>query len=200
MSRAVFASVAGAVVVLAAACSNEIHRPPPAEDPETVQPGRAGGGGQRGDGGIDGGSVADAGADALGPCNTLTITGVLVDQQAVAGSPPTGTGGAIADGLYDLTETTLFVGPGAIGPTGKSFRETLAITGGTWQQARVTITSAGQAQTQSTFTAAVSGSSVALSETCPTPSLAESFTYTVAGNQLRLISPSRQTEFVYTQK
>jgi len=191
--------LASVLFLALAACSSDPSRPPPGTDPTTVQPGTGkppGGGGTN----TDGGSVTDAGTDGPVTCNDITVTGAVVDQNAVTGDPPAGSGGTIVDGTYDLTDSTSYVGNGAIGPTGVSFKESIRITGGTLEQYRQTTTSSGTTSLRAAYTMALNNSTVSLAETCPTPSLAQQWTFTVTGSQLALISPTSRVEFVYTKK
>jgi hypothetical protein len=196
-----FASVfVGALLVVGAACSHDVQRPPPGQDPTTVQPGGPAGGGGGGGGSSDGGAVLDADTDALATCNDVVQVGSLVDQSAVGGDPVAGTGGTVTDGTYALSDSTVYVGAGAVGPTGTSLKETLVIAAGVAQRVRTTQTSTGSVETRTTFTLAFSGVTVAWSETCPTPSLAQQFSYTVTGNELRLIDSVGRVDYVYTLK
>jgi hypothetical protein len=192
--------LASVLFLVLAACSSDPSRPPPGTDPTTVQPGTGkppGGGGTTTDGGT---VITDAGTDGPAVCNDITLTGAIVDQTAVTGDPPAGAGGSIVDGTYDLTDSSSYVGNGAIGPTGTSIKETIRIAAGTLQQYRQTTTSSGTTSLRASYTMAVNNSTVSLAETCPTASLAQQWTFTVTGSQLALISPTSRVEFVYTKK
>jgi hypothetical protein len=88
-----------------AACKEDPERPPATGDlPRAPPMGGGAGGGGTGEGGADGG-LGDGG-DA-GACNDLTNQGVVVDQNGVVGDAPTGSGGTIQDGTYELTLATV---------------------------------------------------------------------------------------------
>lgn len=192
----------GAILAVEAACSHEIHRPPPGQDPTTVQPGGSSGGGAvtGGGGAVTDGGGADVAVDALAACNAITITRGVVDQIGVTGDPPAGAGGTLVDGTYDLTDATYFAGTGGIGPTGVSYKETIQLDGATMQQARATLGGGRTVEARRTSTVALSGARASISETCPAPSGAQSWGYTATGDTLSLISATARTEFVYTKR
>lgn len=125
-------AVVGALMV---ACSESSSKPPPGSSyGEPSIP--VGGGGTSVEGGTSkDASVGDADLDG-GECNDLDLANArLVDRTGVADEPPTGTGGAIKDGTYYLTNYTAYVGAGGIvGPTGVTARGALRITDDTLEQ------------------------------------------------------------------
>jgi hypothetical protein len=181
------------------ACSEKASRPPAGESGSFV--GAGGGGG----GATDGGAAADASVDAGdgGACNALAVNGVFVDRIGVVGDPPAPTGGTIADGKYDLTDYRVYVGSsGTPGPTGTSVQQTVQIAGGVVQSimnVKVDLDAAptqSHARTTSTFT--VQGTSLFVTQTCPTQAASRQQSFSASNTQLLLIDPQSREQFTYT--
>jgi hypothetical protein len=173
-----------AIAALALACED-----PPPKPPITDSPGGPTGGGglAGGGGGSSGGGTTDGGApqDDAGACTDLPVTGAVVAQQVVNATPPAGTGGELADGIYNLTDATYYGGPSALpGPSGAEYRGTIRITGHTFERHLVFKNAAGAtAETAVRGTFAPTGVSALINLTCPTAAQ-EQVTYTATGSNL----------------
>lgn len=192
--------LAGSAVVFA--CQEDEKRPPNATD--TGQFGGIGGGGgssgSSGEGGAgDGGAGAGDAGDA-GSCNTFTNDGNAVEQDRIVGDPPTGTGGSITDGTYELTQARLYVGAsGTPGPSGVTYRAVLRLTNGKLE--RTTSMQANQGATPietRTFGDLVAGGSTfTVTQSCPTP-FQDQYTYSVVTNTLNITSLITKESFTFT--
>lgn len=99
---------------------------------------------------------ADAGPPS---CNTVAQSPVLVMPRAVAGRPPTATGGVINDGYYVLTELLTF---GGATPMLPSLRYAVQVRGATMQFA----VQSGTMSLRANFSVAVGGALIRLTPTC----------------------------------
>jgi hypothetical protein len=99
----------------------------------------------------------------------------------VAATAPAPTGGTIVDGKYHLTNITLYTGPnGSAGPLSLSIKQTVNVKQGTVDVVEETN---GKAPTRLTMTMTTTGSSVAMSRTCPSAMPGQSGTYSIKGNE-----------------
>lgn len=181
-----------------AACKEDPHRPPPAGELPQAPPLSGGaGGGASGEGGVDAGESADGG-DA-GACNDLSNEGVVVDQNGVVGDAPTGTGGTIQDGTYELTLASIYVGAaGTPGPTGQQVQGALRITGNQFVRAHRQGATGGTPQEQRTSgTLVTNGSTLTLTTSCPFVSQDQT-TYSVVSNTLVVTSLVTRESWTYT--
>jgi hypothetical protein len=194
------ASFLAASVVFA--CQEDEKRPPAVGDTGQFSSGGAGGGGgssgSSGEGGVvDGGE--DSG-DSGAACNALTNDGNVVDQNRVVGDPPTGTGGSITDGTYELTQAQVYVGAaGTPGPSGVTYRGVLRLTNGKLE--RVTAMQANQGATpieSRTFAELVAGGTTfTVTQSCPAP-FQDQYTYSVLNNTLNITSLITKESFTFT--
>jgi hypothetical protein len=136
---------------------------------------------------VDAGPTPDGGA-----CTDLVLTGAeaQVLENGVQEAPLAGTGGTVANGTYDLTQSSRFVGAsGFPGPTGTTYKAILRITAGTTYDkvqvqgsssstAVIEIDQHGVLQTAST--------NATLSLTCPSV-VVQSLSYTATDTTLTLI-------------
>lgn len=191
-----------AVSSITFACKDDPNRPPAASDTgQAPTTGAGGGGGANADGGNEGG-LADAGTDSgdAGVCNTLANDADVVDQNRIVGDPPTGTGGNVADGTYELTSADLYVGAsGTPGPSGATFQGVIRITAGTFERTMNVVANQGAAPIESrsiaTYTAA--GTTFTATQSCPAP-FQDQYTYSVVGNTLNLTSLLTKESFTFT--
>lgn len=189
------AVIAGLIAL--AGCAEEPTRPP--VEGSSGSPRIGGGAGGSDSVARDGGSSIDGG-DA-GACTELAITGGVVPQQILTGDVPSGLGGGIADGTYDLTEAVLYGGPSALpGPSGASYRGSIRVAGQSFER-RVVFTSSGGAVAETSIrgTLAVSGASGTLSIACPFATQ-EQVTFTATGNGLVLSNLVTKESFGFTRK
>lgn len=181
-----------------AACKEDPERPPAAGDLPQAPPlgGGAGGGGGGGEGGADSG-IPDGG-DA-GACNDLSNEGVVVDQNGIVGDAPTGTGGMIQDGTYELTVANVYVGgSGTPGPTGQQVQGALRITGTQFVRAHRQGAVGTTLQEQRTSgTLATNGSTLTFTTSCPIASQDQT-TYSVVSNTLVVTSLVTRDSWTYT--
>src|SRR4051794_38831312 len=111
--------VPAVMLVLSGAVLSVVSFSACAEDPKRPAIGEPGASGPVG-GGSGGGAASDASASDAGDggdassCTSLPITGPQIEQQAVSGDPPAGSGGVILDGIYDLTEARIYVGAAGV--------------------------------------------------------------------------------------
>jgi hypothetical protein len=211
--------LAGVSLFIAAtvACSSTDH--PPA----TTTPGGGstsgsvgGGGGDGGDagkdastipteaGGNDGASTADSGV-----CTALVDNGPLVERVYIVADPPVMTGGAIVDGIYDVTDSKVYVGPtGPTGTTDFSLQVSAQITGGVIEASAV-LSGAGLVNKPVTRgTLATNGKSLTATQTCPTAGAPVISEYTATATTLTIsstpspgLSPTATKEVtVYTKR
>lgn len=185
-----FAAVSGT------ACSDDPTRPAVLTD-GPARPGVAGGGGDGGS--SEAGPTTDAGDG--GTCTDLENTGFVVDESVVNDELPAGTGGAIADGTYDITGVRLHQGVAALpGPTGSSYQGSIRVTGATYERVLVFKSSAGAgSEVRSTGTLTPSGINATIALTCPSPTQ-EHVTYSVLNDTLTVSNLVTKASFVFTKR
>jgi hypothetical protein len=182
-------------------CKEEETKPPVENSPANPKPPGGGGSGEGGtstptDGGDAGSSTADAGA-----CTDLVAATVVINEIAVQGDPPAGTGGTILDGTYNITDSQHFIGlTGAPGVTGNSYQGSIRISGGGTVIERHVIfknpsNAASEYIEKGTFIPGASGNGT-VNLTCPTP-MQESVSYTVNGNNLVMSNLVTKASFTY---
>lgn len=201
--RLVLLALALALPCVGLACDDGTSRPPPASDGTDLPPNAGGGSGSgTGDGGP---RTTDGGDDASSACNALVATdGPAVDQLAAIGDPPIGTGGNVETGTYQLTDARLY-GQGAAGATGFSNRGILEleVTAGTGTFGRVltTTSQAGQivSEVRERGNLVVSGSSIALSVSCP-GSRQEQLSFTSTATTLVVTNTQTRESYTFTRR
>lgn len=154
--------------------------------------GAAGAGG--GTGGTSSGGTGGTGSGGTGgtaACNTLVNDGPDVPESAETGTPPTMTGGTIADGTYVLSARKDWQGS-----CNCNTRQKLSISGTTLQV--VTKTDAAPEQ-RLTTTIATSGNKLSLTVTCPAAQNL-SLEYTATATQLQVFDPNDQSLQIFTKK
>ncbi len=198
MLRRAFLLASVMALASAVACKEETNRPPPAS--ETSPPGPVGGGSAR----SDAAASLDGGESDGGACNDLTTEDApAVDQLAVVGDPPVGTGGTMESGTYELTDARIFGSAGA-GATGLSVRGKLelAITGTSGTFARVVATGAQggtSIEDRDSGTLVVSGTTALLTLTCPTGGQ-EQFAYTATATTLVMTNVTSRESYTFTKR
>jgi hypothetical protein len=85
------------------------------------------------------------------PCTTLVNGGAWIDEILVAAAAPTLTGGTIEPGTYALTKYETYAPTGTPGATGKTLKETVAMTATTMETVYA-ITSGPERRGASTYT------------------------------------------------
>jgi hypothetical protein len=186
-------ALAGAslLIAMAVACTNFTDHPPPAGSTGSTSGGAGTGGGS--DAGKDA-SSADASTDGsttdAGTCTSLPNTASPVVRLYVVGDAPAMTGGAIADGIYDVTDAKVYVGPtGPTGTTGLTEKVSVKIAG-TVMEAAVEISGAGASKTlTSKVTLATNATALTTTQTCPTPGAPVASEYTATATTLTISSP-----------
>jgi hypothetical protein len=197
-SFAVLVFSAFAASVTALACDDKESRPPAVNAVGPPSTGVGGGGGGGGDGGGGEGGV-DSGNGAAA-CNILENGGNVVDQNRIVGEPPTGTGGTIVDGTYELTAADVYVGAGGVpGPSGVTYQGALALATGKLE--RVMLMQASQAatpiETRSLGDLIAGGTTFTVTQTCPAP-FQDQYTYSVLNNTLNITSLITKESFTFT--
>ncbi|MBX3219715.1 MAG: hypothetical protein KF795_04295 [Labilithrix sp.] len=187
------ALVTGAI--LAGACSDDPKRPPVLTDGPPQPSG--GGSATPTDGGLD----DDLDAGDGGSCTALENTGLEVDENAVNDELPPGTGGTIADGIYDISSVRLYQSASGLpGLTGNSYQGSIRVTGQVYERVVVFKSSAGAgAETRSSGTFTPSGTNATIAITCPSP-LQEQVTYTALDTSLVVSNLVTKTSFVFTKR
>lgn len=194
MSRRAAVVVAMALAPFAAvlACSDPPSKPEPAVGGKPIM---GGGGG----GGPDGGSDVANDSDG-GVCNDIMSTAVVIDKTGLQGDPPMPTGGIIADGFYDLTDYSVYVGlSGIAGPTGITARASIRIAngridevlelGGVGKTSSITRTSGTFGATGSTFVETI---------TCGPVLGGKQVQYTSTNASLLLVDLTTKEAFTFT--
>lgn len=186
-----------AVVLGAAACGDPPPRPP-VEGSRSGEPAHSTAGARDAGAGAGTDGAADAGGLA---CTTLENDGPLIEQHAIVGDPPPGSGGEVEDGTYVLVESQLFVGPaGTPGPTGRSLRGAVRITGDELERVLRRETSGGagfEIHAAGVFTEEDGYGEIAL--TCPTAAI-ERITYSALGTTLILTDLGAGESFTFTRQ
>ena len=185
------------------ACQEDEKRPPAAGDLGNSPTGGGTGGGNGGnrDGGGNEGGGGDGG-DGGSACNALTNDANVVDQNRVTGDPPTGTGGTIPDGTYELTQAQVYVGAaGTPGPSGVTYKGVLRLTNGKLERVTEMTPNQGSSPIESrTFGDLVAGgSSFTVTQTCPAP-FQDQYTYSVVTNTLNITSLITKESFTFTAR
>lgn len=153
------------------------------------------------DAGLDAGSDDAGSGDAGMSCSGFATDAGAVAQMFVRAITPVGTGGTIVDGVYDLTEWSVYTGTiGASGPTGVMVSATQVIQGGVYKyNHRATQDDAGFVlDTSGTFTTPDGGALVA-QQTCP-PGPQPLTSYTTDGTTLVFYSLSPPWGLTFTRR
>ncbi len=159
--------------------------------------GGAAGSGGSASGGTGGSSTGGTGGSSTGgtggtsACNSLVNDGADVPETAETGTPPTMTGGSIADGTYVLTARKDWQGS-----CNCTTRQKLSITGTAVQV--VTRTDAGADQ-RFGGTLSIAGKAATLNVTCP-GAQTKALEYTATATELQLFDPADQSLQVYAKK
>lgn len=185
------------VLLVAAGCSDPPAKPGPAV--VTGPPVVTGGGG-----GGDGGSSADGGdaSTDAGVCTDLPNTGTLVDRTGVQGDPPTANGGTVADGTYDLSAYTVYVGAsGVAGPTGITAKGTIRIGAGKIDQV-LELGGTGKTPTATATRSAYTASGATFAETqlCPATGAGAQLQFTANDTLLILTDLTTKEAFTFTKR
>lgn len=187
-----------------AACAKEIEKPNSyAGDgvPSPPLPNGGGGDGGRGEGGVAEGGVDSGDGGDAGACNVVPLTGVLVDRIGVVGDPPVSTGGIIADGSYDLTLYSAYVGAGGVGgPTGLTAKATLSIAAGKIDQVLEIGGSSPLKTTRTRSAYTTSAATFATTELCPNTGGGASRQYTATDVQIILTDLVTKEAFTFAKR
>lgn len=197
MRRLATSLLVASALMTSIGCKEDPHRPPAAGDLPQAPPISAGGGGGTREGGVDGGADEDGG-DA-GPCNDLPNEGVVVDQNGIVGDAPTGSGGIIQDGTYELTAANVYVGLGGTpGPTGQQVQGALRITGTQFVRAhRQGPTGQALQEQRTSGTLAPNGTTLTFTTSCPIAAQDQT-TYSVVSNTLVITSLVTRESWTFT--
>ncbi|MBX3191980.1 MAG: hypothetical protein KF819_33625 [Labilithrix sp.] len=178
------------------ACKEEEQRPAPAES-GGGGPSPGGGGGSSREGGVDDGGAE--GGDG-GTCNDVLLPSAVIDRIAVNGDPPVATGGAIAEGTYDLTQLDVYVGIGGLpGPTGIAAQSAIVVTGTTIDQVIRYSGNAAPEELRVTYAYATSSATLSLTGVCPLGGAA-SRQYSSNGFTLVITDTASKEVFTFTKR
>lgn len=186
-----------ASMVFVGACSDPPTRPAPAGEGSAKPPLPIGG---SSDAGRDSGN-ADGGGDA-GTCNDLVTTGSLIDRIGIVGDPPVSNGGVVADGTYELTVYSVYVGPGGLGgPTGITAKSNLRISGGKVDEV-LEVGGSGKATstTRSNSAYAITAASFATTELCPRTGGGKARQFTANDTTLTLTDLTTKEAFTFVKR
>ena len=142
-----------------------------------------------------------AAPDSAGVCSSVTEVGGLVPQTRVASALPTASGGTIPDGRYALTHWFVYTGPGgASGATGLMESQTTVVTG---THAHTAGKTTSNVEVLDTFTLAINGTALVVTQICPTPNPPSSATlpwnrFSQNGNVVTLYASSTGEALEYT--
>lgn len=195
--------VAAALLVAgASACSDA---DPPAAVTTIPPPPNLGPGQDASTNAADGGDAAAADG-AVPTCAAPALGGATVPARLIAGAPPADTGGAVADGMYDLTGFEIYAGLGEEGdPDGgldggalETARATLVISAGAFAITHTSASVEGSVTTASSGKQRIDDVFLVIDETCPTDASKQT-PFTATGASLRL--HTAQTRFeTYTRR
>jgi hypothetical protein len=154
------------------------------------------------DGGVDAdASMADTSAEteasADGGCNEIINTGAAIDVTKSSQMAPSPEGGAVADGTYDLTAIDDYDGEGGAQPLG--LRSTFVIAGNVIQFVDDT---ADAAPIRGTLLISTSGTTMTMTQTCPTSSNGTS-AYSATSSEVEFfytVGPNEIVEDIYTRQ
>ncbi len=198
--RLLFAVVSVTLAMLVAACEDPPPKPPIEDSPA----GRQVAGGSS-DGGVI--TVVDSGVkdsstpvDA-GACTDVSAESATINQQAIIGDVPQGTGGTIADGTYQVTDATFYVNvSGVPGLTGASYQGRIRVTGTTFERHLIFKSSSGavaETLVKGTFVQG-GGGNATLSLTCPFATQ-ESVSFSVNGASVVLSNLVTKESLIFTR-
>ncbi len=129
--------------------------------------------------------AVDAGGSAAS-CTTLALGDAkLVTPKQRSGEPPKATGGALADGVYELTAAE-FYGPGTAG----DLRAVFSVAGSTVE--RVMVIPPATELLHAKYELSVSGTTMALSMTCSDEEEKENFSYSYSATPTQIVRISKQ--------
>jgi hypothetical protein len=183
----------------ASACAKEIEKPNGfAGDGQPNPPPPVGGG----EGGaVEGGVDASGDSGDAGACNTLILTGTLVDRIGIVGDPPVSSGGTVVDGDYDLILYSVYVGAGGVGgPTGLTARSTLRIAAGKIDQITETGGSSPLKVVRSRSAYNATAATFATTELCPNTGGGAQHQFTAVDPQLVLTDLVTKEAFTFTKR
>ncbi|MCW5834478.1 MAG: hypothetical protein KIS78_18905 [Labilithrix sp.] len=183
------------VAALGGACKDEPARPAVLAD-APAQPSRGGGSSAS-----DGAAEEEDDAGDAGSCTSLENTGFEVEELAVNDDLPPGTGGTIADGVYDISTVRVYQGAAGLpGPTGNTYQGSIRVTDQLYERVVTLRSSAGAgAETRSSGTFTPEGSNATIAIACPSP-LQEQVTYTALDSSLVVSNLVTKTSFVFTKR
>jgi hypothetical protein len=161
-------------------------------------------------GGTTGGAGGMAGGDATGgiagsavepACPTPAVGAPAVVVSLIAEDPPVVDGGGpLVDGVYYLTQSRRYTGPDGISSSNYgSYKDTLVIAHAATGIARVTEVVEAATTTLQRFTMRSAGSTLEVSDTCPTFEYPRyRYSYAAAGDTLSILGATRLA--VYTRQ
>ncbi|MBI3200357.1 MAG: hypothetical protein HYZ29_02370, partial [Myxococcales bacterium] len=135
-----------------------------------------------------GGSGGTGGSSA---CNTLVNDGGDIPEVAQTGTPPTMTGGSIADGTWVLTGRKDWQGS-----CNCTSRQKLTVAAGAMQLVRRTDSKPDQ---HMSATATLAGNKLTLAVSCPA-TVKQDLTYTATATELQVYDASDHSLNIYTKK
>jgi hypothetical protein len=112
-----------------------------------------------------------------------------------------GSGGPITDGIYDITQATVYGGAAAMpGPSGASYQGSIRIGSGAFERHVIYKSPGGAvAETLARGTLSVDGGTGVITLTCPFPAQ-EHITYTASGNGLVISNIVTKDSLGFTMK
>jgi hypothetical protein len=111
-------------------------------------------------------AMIDSGPDSASICSSVSDVSTAVERTQVATAMPAPTGGAIPDSKYTLTHWYVYTGPGgATGGDGMRQSQTTVVTG---TKAHTAGTQTNGTFQLSTYTLAINGTALTVTQNCPT--------------------------------
>jgi hypothetical protein len=177
------------------ACNDHDPHPPNLTDPGS-SPVTGSGAGSSGTTAPRDGGVTDSGTSGAldaGECTNLDDPTTRVDENNLSDTAPPGAGGDLTtiNATYDLQTASKYVGAtGQAGPNGVTYREVIRITGGnTFERNRIVQQNSGPEQiVNAKYTLQPSGTSLSLTQQCPTAGGTETYAFSLQDGRLTLIS------------
>jgi hypothetical protein len=176
------------------ACNEHDPHPPNLTDPGNTPVTGSGGGGSSGTP-RDGGATDSGTSGSLdaGECTNLDDPTTRIDENNLSDTAPPGAGGDLTaiNATYDLQTASKYVGAtGLAGPNGVTYREVIRISGGnTFERNRVVQQNSGPEQTvNASYALQATGTTLSLTQQCPTQAGSEAYSFTLQDGRLTLIS------------
>jgi hypothetical protein len=178
------------------ACNDHDPHPPNLTDPGGSSVGGAGGSGGGSSTATRDAGVLDSGTSGAldaGECTDLDDPTTRIDENNLSDTAPPGAGGDLTaiNATYDLQTASKYVGAtGLAGPNGVTYREIIRISAGNaFERHRVVQQNNGPEQiVNATYALQASGTTLSLTQQCPSQGGSEAYSFTLQDGRLTLIN------------